>query len=105
MAVDISTQLEAIRNEEQGEAVLSAIGSAFNSLLQDGRSSTNIQQELSIIANGTYGSEIRSSIADALYKLSIASGSGSEGGKFITSFIVPMLAVNSCIIGDMTEET
>ena len=77
MAVDISRQLEAIRNAALGEVVLSNIVEASETLVNEGYD-TDIAEELLAIRKGTYGRDIRYAILDALYKLSIAP-SGGDG--------------------------
>lgn len=89
MAVDISAQLRAIANDEYGGIVLNNIGSAVETL--NSNYSTDVSQELSVIYNGVYGRDIRRSIHDALFKLSIASP-GTGGESVITG--VPTVYIN-----------
>lgn len=89
MAVDISAQLRAIANDEYGETILSNIGSAAEVLNESAQ--TDISSELATIYNGIYGRDIRRSIHDALFKLSIASP-GTGGESVITG--VPTVYMN-----------
>ena len=87
MAVDISAQLRAIANDEYGETVLNNIGSA-----------AEVLNESATIYNGIYGRDIRRSIHDALYKLSI---SAPSGGGYTAMIGTPVLIINRGFFGNV----
>lgn len=104
MAVDISAQLRAIANDEYGETVLSNIGSAAEVLNESAQ--TDISSELATIYNGVYGHNIRRAIYDALFKLSIASPSGSSGGVITGVPVAVAIGAmgTAALTGDVEEE-
>lgn len=77
MAVDISRQLNTIRESLSGETVLENVADASQILVNEAYDA-DISGELLTIRKGTYGRDIRYAIIDALYKLSIAPGGGGD---------------------------
>ena len=72
MAVDISSELEIIKEEPLGESVAGAIVSALNSIHSYAYSSVDISSEITAIASSPEGSKIRIAIHDAIKKLAMA---------------------------------
>lgn len=96
---DISDELNTIKNERNGEPVLTAISSALTAIKGD----TDIASELYRITNGHYGSDIRMAIHDALYKLS---ENGGGGGETFNGVAIPFgfcVGPNECVTGIAEE--
>lgn len=72
MAVDISSELEIIKDEPLGESVAGAIVSALNSIHSYAYSSVDISSEITAISSSPEGSTIRIAIHDAIKKLAMA---------------------------------
>ena len=72
MAVDISSELEIIKDEPLGESVAGAIVSALNSIHSYAYSSVDISSEITAISSSPEGSKIRIAIHDAIKKLAMA---------------------------------
>lgn len=72
MAVDISSELEIIKEEPLGESVAGAIVSALNSIHSYAYPSVDINSEITAISSSPEGSKIRIAIHDAIKKLAMA---------------------------------
>lgn len=94
MAVDISSQLEAIKSKSSGEDVLNNVDSALEKLVKLMYPGSAIKGELTVIREGTYGKDIRMAIHDALYKLSQQESGSSSGAIFISDPTTFRLSTN-----------
>ena len=72
MAIDISEELDDIKNESLLGAVRSAIANGAQTI-SDATKESDITEELITIRNGRYGVDIRMAIHDALMKLANSS--------------------------------
>lgn len=94
MAVDISSQLDAIKSKSGGEDVLNNIDSALEKLVKLMYPGSAIKGELTTIRESAYGKDIRMAIHDALYKLSQQEGGSSSGAIFISDPTTFRLSTN-----------
>lgn len=95
MAVDISSQLEAIKSKSGGEEVLNNVDLALEKLVKFLYPGSAIKGELAVIREGTYGKDIRMAIHDALYKLSQQEGGSSSGAIFLSDPTTFRLSTNT----------
>lgn len=95
MAVDISSQLEAIQSTSGGEDVLNNVDSALVKLVKFLYPGSAIKGELTTIRESAYGKDIRMAIHDALYKLSQQEGGRSSGAIFLSELTTFRLSTNT----------
>ena len=110
MAVDISTYLDAIAGDKEGEEVIIAIHDAALLLGTDMYKTASIDALLENIRTKVFGKDIRMDIYEILKRLSEAdpgsSGLGFVAGEFMSVYFgtIKNNTQESILYGEFTEE-